>query len=274
MHASAIGRLRLETELREGLERGEFQVHYQPIVSLKSEGVVGFEALSRWARDGRIRMPGEFIAVADETGIIIPLNRILLQQACAQVRSWQSEFSAEPPFRISVNITPKQFAQPELASQIAQVLEETEIDPGCVDLEITENIAMKDAERSVTVLRELKSIGVHLSIDDFGTGYSSLSRLQTFPVDAVKIDRAFVSKMCSDNENREIVRIIIMLAHNLGLSAVAEGVETAEQVQELRGLNCDFAQGYFFSRPADHQRARDFLQRHANAKANTSLAVM
>ena len=270
MHASAINRLRLETELREGLERGEFQVHYQAIVSLETEGVVGFEALSRWARDGRIRMPAEFIAVADETGMIIPLNRILLQQACAQVRSWQSEFFSEPPFRISVNITPKQFALPDLAAQIAQVLEETKIDPACVDLEITENIAMQDAERSVTVLGDLKSIGVHLSIDDFGTGYSSLSRLQAFPVDAVKIDRAFVSKMCSDEENREIVRIIIMLAHNLGLSAVAEGVETAEEVQELRKLNCDLAQGYFFSRPVDHQHTKDLLQKYANGKANAS----
>ncbi len=272
MHASAISRLRLETDLREGLERGEFQVHYQPIVSLQTEGIVGFEALSRWAREGRMRMPGEFITVADETGIIIPLNRMLLQQACAQVRSWQSEFLTEPPFRISVNITPKQFAQPDLAAQIAQVLDETEIDPGCVDLEITENIAMRDAERSVTVLRELKSVGVHLSIDDFGTGYSSLSRLQAFPVDAVKIDRAFVSKMCSDDENREIVRIIIMLAHNLGLSAVAEGVETAEEVQELRALTCDLAQGYFFSRPMDNQHAKNFLQNYANGKPNAHVS--
>lgn len=261
MHASAISRLRLETELREALERGEFEVHYQPIVSLSSEDIIGFEALSRWPRDGKLRMPGEFIAVADETGLILPLNRMLLEEACAQLRSWQSEFSSEPPLRISVNITPKQFAQSDLPAQIGRVLEETRLAPASLDLEITENIAMRDAERAFGVLRELKSLGVHLSIDDFGTGYSSLSRLQSFPVDSVKIDRAFVSKMCIDDESREIVRIIIMLAHNLGLAAVAEGVETAEQVQELMGLECDQAQGYFFSRPVGQQASEDFLRR-------------
>lgn len=260
MHASAIKRLRLETELRQALEAGEFRVHYQPIVSLQNENVVSFEALSRWQRPTGLVPPGEFITVADETGIILPLNRLLLRESCEQLRVWHSQFPSDPPLRISVNITPKQFAQADLASQMASVLEETGIHPHNVVVEITETIAMGDADRAASVLTELKALGVHLSIDDFGTGYSSLSRLQGFPVDAIKIDRSFISKMCVDAENREIVRIIITLAHNLGLSVVAEGVETADQVRQLRDLDCELAQGYFFSRPADHEAIEEFLR--------------
>jgi EAL domain-containing protein (putative c-di-GMP-specific phosphodiesterase class I) len=259
MHASAMKRLRLETELRQALELGEFRVHYQPIVSLRTGKVVSFEALSRWQRPTGLVPPLEFIPVADETGLILPLNRLLLRESCEQLRLWHSQFPAEPPLHISVNITPKQFAQPDLAAQIGAVLQETRIRPEHLDVEITETIAMGDVERSASVLAELKALGVHLSIDDFGTGYSSLSRLQGFPVDAVKIDRAFISKMCVDAESCEIVRIIIMLAHTLGLSVVAEGVESAEEVKQLRDLDCEFAQGYFFSRPADERAIQGFL---------------
>ena len=260
MHASAIKRLRLETELRQALEAGEFRVYYQPIVSLKNENVVSFEALSRWQRPTGLVPPGEFISVADETGIILPLNRLLLRESCEQLRAWHSQFPSEPPLRISVNITSKQFAQADLTSQMASVLKETGIHPHNVVVEITETIAMGDADRATSVLTELKALGVHLSIDDFGTGYSSLSRLQGFPVDAIKIDRTFISKMCVDAESCEIVRIIITLAHNLGLSVVAEGVETADQVRQLRDLDCELAQGYFFSRPADHEAIEEFLR--------------
>jgi PAS domain S-box-containing protein len=260
MHASAIKRLRLETELRQALEAGEFRVYYQPIVSLKNENVVSFEALSRWQRPTGLVPPGEFISVADETGIILPLNRLLLRESCEQLRAWHSQFPSEPPLRISVNITSKQFAQADLTSQMASVLKETGIHPHNVVVEITETIAMGDADRATSVLTELKALGVHLSIDDFGTGYSSLSRLQGFPVDAIKIDRTFISKMCVDAESYEIVRVIITLAHNLGLSVVAEGVETADQVRQLRDLDCELAQGYFFSRPADHEAIEEFLR--------------
>jgi PAS domain S-box-containing protein len=260
MHTLAVKRLRLETDLRRGLELGEFRVHYQPIVSLQSGRVVGFEALSRWQRPEGLALPGQFIAVADETGIILPINRLLLREACQQLRLWHSQVPSAPPLMISINITPKQFAQPDLAAQIEVILEEGSVDPGHVDLEITETIAMADAERSGVVLSELKGLGVHLSIDDFGTGYSSLSRLQSFPVDAIKIDRAFVSKMDKDVETREMVRIIIMLAHNLGLTVVAEGVETEEQMDQLKHLECEMAQGYFFSRPADQEAALEFLR--------------
>jgi EAL domain-containing protein (putative c-di-GMP-specific phosphodiesterase class I) len=210
---------------------------------------VGFEALSRWQRPDGLVPPAEFIPIADETGIILPLNRLLIRQACEQLRHWQSEFPADPPFTISINISARQFSQPDLASQIGAILNQVELSPHCVDLEITETIAMADVERSAVVLAELKALGAKLSIDDFGTGYSSLSRLQGFPVDALKIDRAFVSKLVDDRETEEIVRIIVMLAHNLGLKVVAEGAELATQVKLLKALNCELAQGYFFSKP-------------------------
>ena len=251
MQADAVKRLRLETDLRKALELDEFRVYYQPLVSLKNGQIVGFETLSRWQRPQGIVMPGEFIAVADETGLILPINRKLLEEACLQLRSWHTLFPSDPPLTVSVNITPKQFTQPDLATQIGQILRQTGLSPGWVDLEITENVAMADAERSAVVLSELKALGVHLSIDDFGTGYSSLCRLQSFPVDTLKIDRTFISKINHDLETHEIVRTIIMLAHNLGLKVVAEGIEEQEQMDILRHMGCELGQGYLFSKPAD-----------------------
>ena len=267
MHASAVKRLRLETDLRRALELGEFRVHYQPIVSLQSGKIVGFEALSRWLRPEGLLSPAHFIQIADETGIILPMNRLLLREASQQLRAWHSQFPCDPPLTISVNVTPKEFAQPDLASQIGAILAEVGIDPSSIDVEITENIAMADPQRSSLVLSELKTLGVHLSIDDFGTGYSSLGRLQGFPVDTLKIDRTFISKMDTDSE---IVRIIIMLAHNLGLKVVAEGAETAEQVSLLKQLNCELAQGYFFARPGDHAAAQALLMNAYTVEARPS----
>ena len=259
MHAVAVKRLRLETELRRALDLGEFRVHYQPIVSLQSGKISGFEALSRWQRPEGLLSPAHFIQIADETGIILPMNRLLLREACLQLRAWHSQFPCDPPLTMSVNITPKEFAQSDLAAQMETILVEAGVDPSSINVEITETIAMADPQRSSLVLSELNALGVHLSIDDFGTGYSSLSRLQGFPVDHLKIDRTFISKIDTDSETSEIVRIIIMLAHNLGLKVVAEGAETAEQVNLLKQLDCELAQGYFFARPGDHAAARAFL---------------
>jgi len=253
MHASAVKRLSLETALRKALDQREFRVYYQPIVSLRTAKIVGFEALTRWQRPEGVLPPSEFIAVAEETGLIVPMNRQLLREACLAVQSWQAEFPSTPPLTMSVNITPKEFAQPDLAVEIGKTLAQIGFDPGCLQLEIVETIAMGDAEKSGQVLAQLKALGVRLGIDDFGTGYSSLSRLRRIPVDTLKIDRAFISNMDSDPESREIVRIIIMLAHNLGLKVVAEGTETEEQINQLKQLNCEMAQGYFFSRPGDDQ---------------------
>jgi len=259
MHANAVKRLKLETDLRKALDQGEFRVHYQPIVSLQTGKITGFEALTRWQRPEGILSPIEFIAVAEEIGLIIPMNRQLLREACQHLRYWQYEFPSSPPLTMSVNITSREFAHPDLASEIRKSLEQSGVDPGCLQLEIIETIAMGDAEKSGHVLSQLKALGACLSIDDFGTGYSSLSRLRRIPVDTLKIDRAFISHMDSDPESREIVRIIIMLAHNLGLKVVAEGTETEEHVNLLKQLNCEMAQGYFFSRPADDQAMSTLL---------------
>ncbi len=261
MHEGAVRRLELETELRKGLELGEFRTHYQPIVSLKTGRITGFEALTRWQRGDRLLAPAAFIGVADETGLIIPMNRLLLLEACEQLRSWQREFPADPPLSMSVNITSKEFAHPNLAKGIAETLKQTGLDPRHLQLEITETIAMGDPEKAATVLSELKALGVRLSVDDFGTGYSSLSRLQQFPVDSLKIDRAFISQMDSDAESHKIVQVIIMLAQALGLTTVGEGAETEEHVNELKALDCGFAQGYYFSKPAAHQVISDLLQK-------------
>ncbi len=259
MHSTAVRRLKLETDLRLGLERGELIVYYQPIVSLASNRIVGFEALSRWQRPEGMVSPAEFIPVADETGLILPMNRRLLFDACRQLRSWQTQYQCDPPLTMSVNITPRQFALPELAKEIGATLQTTGVAPSTLHLEIMETIAMGDADRALGVLSELKALGVCLSIDDFGTGYSSLSRLPKFPVDALKIDRVFISNMHNDRGSFEIVRLIIMLAHSVGLKVVAEGTETEEQIRELKKLGCEMAQGYLYSPPTDAKKASELL---------------
>ena len=265
MHSNAVRRLRLETDLRKAVEIGEFTAHYQPIVSLQSGKIAGFEALTRWPRPEGMVMPGDFISVADETGLIIPMNRLLMRESCEHLRAWHAKFPSKPPLTMSVNITPKQFALPELANEIALMLDQTGLDPDCLQLEIMETIVMGDPEKAARVLAELKAIGVRLGIDDFGTGYSSLSRLQHFRVDTLKIDRVFISKMDTDAESHEIVHLIIMLAHNLGLKVVAEGTETEEQVNQLRELGCEMAQGYFFSKPVDTDAVAKLLSSFQNA---------
>ncbi|HTF42937.1 MAG TPA: EAL domain-containing protein, partial [Terriglobales bacterium] len=209
----------------------------------------------------------EFIPVAEETGLIIPMNRLLLSEACKDLQAWQAEFPANPPLTMSVNITPREFAQPNLAYEIGQILERLNFDPAWLQLEIVETIAMGDEEKSGQALAQLKAIGVHLSIDDFGTGYSSLSRLRRIPVDTLKIDRSFIMNMDTDAENREIVKTIIMLAHNLGLKVVAEGTETEKHIFQLRELKCEMAQGYFYSRPADSLTMLKLLAGNQNARA-------
>jgi PAS domain S-box-containing protein len=268
MHAGALKRLQLESDMRKAVDRGEFRVYYQPIVSLNDVRVVGFEALTRWQRPQGIVMPGDFIPIADETGIIVSINRQLLSEACRQLLVWQQAFPSDPPLFLSVNVSSREFAQADLASQIQRLINESGMDPRCVSLEITETIAMADAERSATVLAELRTVGVRLDIDDFGTGYSSLSRLQGFRVDTLKVDRTFVSRIDSDRETYEIVRIIVMLAHNLGLHVVAEGIETQAQLAMLRTLGCELGQGYLFSRPVDDKAIETFLTANRNGSAS------
>jgi PAS domain S-box-containing protein len=261
MHLKAVRRLKLETDLRLGLERGELLVYYQPIISLRSGKITGFEALSRWNHPDGMISPADFIPVADETGLILPMNRDLLRQACDQLHIWQAQINCDPPLMISVNVSRRQFAQPGLAADIGTILQQTGTSPQNISLEIVETIAMGESDRALVVLSELKELGVRLSIDDFGTGYSSLSRLPRFPIDALKIDRTFVSNMTTDRDNHEIVRLIIMLAHSLRLSVVGEGTETEEQVAALKKLDCEMVQGYFYSPPVDAKTAFDLLLR-------------
>jgi EAL domain-containing protein (putative c-di-GMP-specific phosphodiesterase class I) len=267
MHWRAVQRLTLETDLRQGIENGEMVVYYQPIINLASGKIVGFEALSRWRTQRGFVSPAEFIPIADETGLIIPINRTLLREACQQLSRWQSQFVSDPPLTISVNLAPKQFGLPELIPDIAGVLEETGIAPQTITFEIMETMAMEDGERALSTLSQLKALGLRLSIDDFGTGYSSLSHLPRFPFDALKIDCSFISKMPDDGENREIVRLIIMLAHSIGLKVVAEGTETERQIHELKRLGCEMAQGYFYSPAVNAQSALELLALGAGVRS-------
>jgi len=259
MQANAVERLRLERELRAGIARGELLVHYQPIVQLENGHITGFEGLARWHHPERgVLLPGEFIELAEETGLIVPLNRWLLREICQQARVWQARYPSDPPLTVTANITSKELAQKDLVSNIRLTLQQTAMNPRHVQLEIRETVAMTDAESSAQILARLKSFGVRLSIDDFGTGYSSLSRLQGLPLDTLKIDRSFIADMHADSDKRAIVRVIVMLGQQLGMKVVAEGTETAEQVKYLKDLGCDYAQGYFFS-PAVEARAFEEL---------------
>jgi diguanylate cyclase (GGDEF)-like protein/PAS domain S-box-containing protein len=254
-HRNVISR-QLETDLRQAIDRQEFRVHYQPIVLLATGKIIGFEALVRWEHPTQgFISPAEFIPIAEETGLILPLGQWVLQVACHQMRQWQKQFPLSPLLTISVNLSAKQFTQPNLCQQIAQILLETNLDASSLRLEITESILMDKAESVTTVLLQLKALGVSLYLDDFGTGYSSLSYLHRFPIDTLKIDRSFISRMGFGDDNSKIVRAILTLAEALNIDVIAEGIETAEQLMLLSASQCKYGQGYFFSRPLDTQAA-------------------
>lgn len=260
MHIRAVALLQLETDLRRALQRHEFQVHYQPIVSLQNQKLSGFEALLRWNHPERgLISPAEFIPVAEETGLIIPLGEWVLREACHQMQIWQDKFPAATDLTISVNISGKQFSQPNLVKQIGNILQQTGLDPRNLKLEITESRFMENMESTVAMLLELKALGIQLSMDDFGTGYSCLSYLNRFPINTLKIDRSFISSVDTDAEKLEIIRTVVMLAWNLGMDVVAEGIETAEQFSQLKTLKCESGQGYFFSKPLDSTSAQNLL---------------
>jgi diguanylate cyclase (GGDEF)-like protein/PAS domain S-box-containing protein len=257
MHSRAVALLQLETDLRRAMERNEFVLYYQPTVCLRSGRIHGVEALIRWQHPERgLVLPDDFIPHAEETGLIIPIGNWVLEEACKKMREWHRHF---PHLTISVNLSVKQFTQSQLSLQVQNTLYETGLNPNCLMIEITESMLMENPESTATVLEQLKRLDVKIHIDDFGTGYSSLSYLHRFPIDTLKIDRSFVSRMAAVNENLEIVRTIVTLAHNLGMDVIAEGVETAEQLAQLRALKCERAQGYYFSEPVDaHQVSRLF----------------
>jgi EAL domain-containing protein (putative c-di-GMP-specific phosphodiesterase class I) len=267
MHAHAVNLLQLETDLRRAIDRSEFFIEYQPIVSFETGRLTGFEALVRWQHPERgLIPPDKFIAVAEETGCIISIGRWVLFEACRQMQEWSERYPMRQPLYVSVNLSSKQFSQPNLLEEIVQTLKATRLDPRSLKLEITESIVMENIEMANGMLEQIRALGVELSIDDFGTGYSSLSYLHRLPIDTLKIDRSFVTRMNEFNENKEIVRTIIMLAQNLGKSVVAEGVETKEQVEALRELRCHSGQGYLFSAPLTPEAADKLIESMTNWK--------
>ncbi|HEX4947155.1 MAG TPA: EAL domain-containing protein, partial [Blastocatellia bacterium] len=261
MHAQTISRLNLENDLRRALERREFFLVYQPLVQVASGKLYGFEALVRWQHPERgIVPPMEFIPVAEETGLIVPLGHWVLEESCRQVREWQTLFPAFRSLTLSVNLSGKQLNNPKLIQEVKDILFDTGFDPSCLKLEITESVVMENAEASTVLLKQLRTLGLQLSIDDFGTGYSSLSYLHRFPVTTLKIDRSFVSRMGQGDENLEIVRTIVTLAKNLTMDVVAEGIETQEQRAQLHALGCQYGQGYLFSKPLDVAAAVNYIK--------------
>lgn len=260
LHTQTFQFLQIESALRQALEHQEFRLHYQPIVSLSSGELVGFEALIRWQHSEKgFISPGEFIPIAEETGFIIPLGEWVLREACRQLHLWHQTFPEQGPLIISVNLASKQLRQPELVSVIDGILAETGLNGQFLKLELTESMLIEDIERVLQTLHSIRARGIQLSIDDFGTGYSSLSYLPRFPINALKIDRSFTSRMVDDAENLEIVRAIASLAQSIGLEVIAEGIETVQQIMQLQQLGCGYGQGYWLSKPLDSQSAATLI---------------
>ncbi len=256
MRAAAVALLNLEVDLRRALERRELRLHYQPIVSLQARTITGFEALVRWEHPqvGLIP-PGEFIPLAEETGLIVPLGQWVLREACRRAAAWQACFPSDPPMTISVNLCSRQLMHPDVVLMVEEALSESGLDPRSLRLEITESAIIENTDQARTTLSRLKEMGIQLHMDDFGTGYSSLSYLHRFPVDALKIDRYFIGRITSRGENLEIVRTIVQLARSLGIETVAEGLETEVQLARLRELGCELGQGFLISEPLDEDAA-------------------
>ena len=260
MHSDALARLQLETDLRRAVELGEFRLHYQPLVSLRTGHVTGLEALVRWEHPVRgLVQPGDFIPVAEETGLIVRIGRWVLNEACRQLKIWQDAHPREEPLSMSVNLSVKQFSQPDLLDQLAHAVRASGIAPSSLRLEITEAALIDKGGAAMSVLEQIKAFGAQIFLDDFGTGYSSLIYLHRLPIDAIKIDRELVSTMDTDDRNLRLVRTILTFAQIIGVRAEAEGISTAEQLRELRALKCEHGQGYLFSAPIPHGAVDEVL---------------
>jgi EAL domain-containing protein (putative c-di-GMP-specific phosphodiesterase class I) len=252
MHERAMQALQIENDLHQALDRREFRLHYQPIVDLKSGVLSGFESLIRWEHPSRgLVSPADFIPIAEESGLILSIGEWVLRESCRQLSSWIEDSGALEHLWISVNVSSKQFVQDNFVGIVRGALTESGIAPDSLKLEITESAMVENIEMVVSVMEELKTLGVRLSIDDFGTGYSSLSYLHRLPLSSLKIDRSFVDQMSNGSENEEIIKTIVALAQSLNLEIIAEGVETSDQLEQLRGLSCQLGQGYLFARPLD-----------------------
>jgi EAL domain-containing protein (putative c-di-GMP-specific phosphodiesterase class I) len=269
MRAAAEERLILESDLRQALDKNELTVYYQPIVSLPGARLSGFEALLRWRHPRRgLVLPAEFIPTAEETGLIVPIGRWVLQEACSQLGAWQKEFPGAENLVINVNLSARQCMHPDLLQDVRRILDATGVRPSQVKLEITEGLVLENSGPVAQILRELRALGVQLGLDDFGMGYSALSYLHQFPFQTIKIDRAFVSGI-QDGGNTEIIRAIVALAAGLGMDVTAEGIETMDQVDRLHELACEYGQGYYFNKPMTPEDARGILAGHVRGEPFT-----
>lgn len=264
MHSHALKQLQLESDLQRAIERQELRVYYQPIISLETHCIVGFEALVRWQHpEHGMIPPDEFIPLAEDMGLIVHIDLWVLQESCRQLQIWQTEFELPTALMMSINLSGKQFSNPQLISQIDQILNKFQISGAQLKVEITEGVLIENAEVAATILGQIRARQIHICLDDFGTGYSSLSYLHRFPIDVLKVDRSFITLLESDPEKLEIVKAIVSLARNLALNVVAEGVETSRQLAYLQSINCHFGQGYYFAPPLDHQGAANLLQKQS-----------
>jgi diguanylate cyclase (GGDEF)-like protein/PAS domain S-box-containing protein len=256
MHSRAMKLMELESALRTALERNEFRLHYQPIVDLADGRLEGFEALIRWEHPTRgLVSPGDFLPVAEESGLIVPIGEWVMREACRQAQEWSLLAGPSSQLHMSINLSGRQLMSPTLVQDITEILAETRVDPGLITLEITENVVMEQAAEATALLQRLKALGVRLHMDDFGTGYSSLAYLRRFPLDTLKIDRSFVNDMTDSPDDAAIVQTIITLASTLKLDVIAEGIEKPEQIEQLRALGCRLGQGYHFSKPLPASKA-------------------
>jgi EAL domain-containing protein (putative c-di-GMP-specific phosphodiesterase class I) len=267
MHERAMQRMRLGTALRQGAVHKEFRLHYQPIISLDSGFLVGYEALLRWyTSDGRILIPEDFMAAIDTAGLIYTTDQWVLENACRQALDWQNKYPEKNYPFVSVNISAKNIKHPHLVTNIEKLLVDTKLNPNRLWLEITEQVSASNDESVISIIKDLRSLGVRISLDDFGTGYSALNYLARFPIDALKIDRSFIKMIGVNEENLKVIEILKALASHLGLILIAEGVESAKQIPFLESIKCEYVQGYYFAHPLDSESASKYLTMNFNIK--------
>jgi diguanylate cyclase (GGDEF)-like protein len=270
MRSHAFSRLQLEQEMRMALENGEFQLYYQPILSMKSNQLISFEALIRWAHPKRgLLLPGDFLSVAEESGLILPIDRWVLEEACSQLKKWHESYPSLQGVSVNVNVSNRQFSQPDFIERIINTLQTHGLEPEALKLEITENVLISNFAAANEVFTKLRDLGVQLEIDDFGSGYSALGYLQHFPISAIKIDKSFVDEIGKSRRGIELIRAIVSMARELGMEAIAEGIETGEQLNQLKSISCDLGQGFLLSMPLDKELAEKMLEKHQRQPAET-----
>jgi EAL domain-containing protein (putative c-di-GMP-specific phosphodiesterase class I) len=267
MHESVFKRLELRAALQNALDNGEFVVHYQPVIELSTGAIVGAEALVRWDHPERgLVPPMDFIPLAEESGLIVPIGAWVLAEACRSAADLQARFPSDPPFHMAVNLSARQLTRSEIVTEVGYVLAETGLDPGSLVLEITESMVMRDIDLSIERMTKLKELGIQLAIDDFGTGYSSLNYVRRFPVDVLKVDKSFIDEIAESEESRALTAAVVELARILGLRTVAEGIEHADQLERLQQMGCEFGQGFLFAKPLPMAELQAMLTERAGMK--------